>query len=119
MEHFGSRLGIKSPKRSVLIENYRGRIRLRLRYQGKKYSLSLSFYNKLNLLQAGKTALQIEQDMVTGAFAPSLVRYSGKKAQPPSYTNYLVLLEYRQLHTFEKCNVVSDIMALQGMPLRY
>ncbi len=59
MDQFGSGLGQKSNKGAVSITNCEGRIRLRWRYQGKRYSLSLSIYNKLNLLQAGKTALQI------------------------------------------------------------
>jgi integrase len=72
-------MGIKNPKGSVSIENYRNRIRLRWRHQGKRYALNLSAYNQLNLLQAKKSALQIEQDIITNNFDPSLVKYSGKE----------------------------------------
>ena len=61
-------MGHKSSKGSVSIAEYKGRIRLRWRHQQKRYSLNLSIYNQLNLLQAKKTALQIEQDIITGNF---------------------------------------------------
>ena len=93
MDQFGSGLGQKSNKGAVSITNCEGRIRLRWRYQGKRYSLSLSIYNKLNLLQAGKTALQIEQDMITDTFDPSLVKYTGKKPQPPSSSSGKSIVE--------------------------
>jgi integrase len=74
-------MGIKNPKGTVSIENYRNRIRLRWRNQGNRFTLSLSVYNQLNLLQAKKVALQIEQDIITGNFDTSLVKYSGKTSQ--------------------------------------
>lgn len=61
-------MGIKNPKGTVSIENYRNRIRLRWRHQGKRYALNLSAYNQLNLLQTKKTALQIKQDFTTKNF---------------------------------------------------
>jgi len=70
-------MGIKNAKGTVSIENFRGRIRLRWRFQSKRYSLSLTAYNKTNLLQARITGLQIEQDMVTDSFDISLVKYKG------------------------------------------
>jgi len=73
-------MGIKNAKGSVSIEDFRGRIRLRWRYLSKRYSLSLSSYNKTNLLQAKKIGLQIEQDIVTKNFDSSLVKYNGKPA---------------------------------------
>ncbi|RYY46916.1 MAG: site-specific integrase [Chitinophagaceae bacterium] len=65
----------KSPKGTVTVFNDEGRIRLRWRFLGKRYSLNLFFYNKTNLLQAKKVALQIEQEMVTQTFDPTLERY--------------------------------------------
>jgi integrase len=79
---FGSQmghvLGHKSPKGAVSISNYKERIRLRWRYQGKRYSLSLSAYTKVNLNAVKKVVLQIELDMVNGQFDDSLVKYGGK-----------------------------------------
>ena len=74
----GHVLGHKSPKGAVSISNYKERIRLRWRYQGKRYSLSLSAYTKVNLNAVKKVVLQIELDMANGQFDDSLIKYSGK-----------------------------------------
>ena len=76
MSVFGSRLGHKSWKGAVSASNYKGRIRLRWRYLGARYSLSLSYWCDLNLLEAQKVALQIEQDMIVGTFDPTLLKYA-------------------------------------------
>ncbi|HMJ47834.1 MAG TPA: tyrosine-type recombinase/integrase [Ferruginibacter sp.] len=85
-------MGIKNAKGSVSIEDFRGRIRLRWRYLSKRYSLSLSCYNQTNLLQARKTGLQIEQDMVTENFDSSLVKYKGKLAAKINSSSSIVQL---------------------------
>jgi len=43
---------------------------------GARYSLSLSYWCELNLLEAQKVALQIEQDMIVGTFDPTLLKYA-------------------------------------------
>jgi integrase len=68
-------MGQKNSKGTVTITNADGRIRLRWRYQTKRYSLSLYVFSKQNLLQARKTALEIEQDMVNNKFDYTLVKY--------------------------------------------
>ena len=73
-------MGIKNQKGTVSIENYRNRIRLRWRYEGKRYSLSLSSYNKANVLAAKKIVLQIELDIAKEQFDNTLVKYGGKTA---------------------------------------
>ncbi len=80
----GINLGIKNSKGGISIENFRGRIRLRWRFLGKRYSLNLSKWDELNLLQAKKLALQIEQDMILNQFDSTLERYklTPKKATP-------------------------------------
>jgi integrase len=77
-------MGQKSPKDSVGITNADGRIRLRWKYQDKRYSMSLLAYSKTNLLQARKLALQIEQDMITDVFDTTLIKYSEKNTQSSS-----------------------------------
>ncbi len=72
-------MGHKNSKGTVSIVNYRGRIRLRWRYQLKRYSLNLSIYNKTNLLQAKKVAISIEEDVANDRFDYTLNRYKGKK----------------------------------------
>jgi len=73
-------MGIKNQKGTVSVENYRGRIRLRWRYQAKRYSLSLTAYSKQNLFQARILALEIEQDILTNMFDFTLIKYGGKDA---------------------------------------
>jgi integrase len=72
-------MGIKNSKGTVSVENFKGRVRLRWRYQSKRYSLSLYIFNKQNQLQARITALEIEQDMVNNKFDFTLVKYGGKE----------------------------------------
>lgn len=76
----GSEMGRKNLKGSVSILNDNGRIRLRWRYQKKRYSLNLFHYTKSNLLEAKKTALLIEQDMVTQSFDCTLKKYGALEA---------------------------------------
>ena len=71
-------LGIKNQKGTVSVENFKNRIRLRWRYQGKRYSLSLGPYDKVNLKATKKVVLQIELDMAIGQFDDSLIKYGGK-----------------------------------------
>lgn len=75
-------LGHKSPKGAVSVTNYKNRIRLRWRYQGKRYSFSFGPYDKLNLKAAKKVVLQIELDMLSGQFDVTLVKYGGKTLKP-------------------------------------
>jgi len=68
-------MGQKSSKGSVSITNCNGRIRLRWRYQGIRYSLSLFSYNKANLTLARKSVLQLELDIINNQFDETLIRY--------------------------------------------
>lgn len=71
-------MGQKNFKGTVSISDADDRIRLRWRFQSKRYSINLSAYTKTNLLQAKKVALNIEQDMANEKFDYSLNRYKGK-----------------------------------------
>jgi len=72
-------MGHKNPKGTVSIANYKGRIRLRWRYQEDRFSLNLSQYNKSNLAEANKIALQIELDMLYQQFDYSLNKYRSER----------------------------------------
>jgi len=74
-------MGQKNSKGTVSLQNASGRIRLRWRYQSKRYSLSLYSFSKQNLLQARITALEIEQDMLNNLFDISLKKYKGELLQ--------------------------------------
>ena len=65
---FVSGMGQKNQKGTVTIENADQRIRLRWRYHGKRYSISLGGYSKINLSVARKVVLQIELDMLNQQF---------------------------------------------------
>jgi integrase len=112
-------LGHKSPKGAVSISNYKERIRLRWRYQGKRYSLSLSAYTKVNLNAIKKVVLQIELDMANGQFDDSLVKYGGKvvkAVEEPKKPQTIVacfekwVKDYKQLD----CDMNSDYYHLRG-----
>ena len=79
---FGSQMGHKNSKGTVSIVNYKGRIRLRWRYQTKRYSLCLFTYTKQNLQSARKTAVEIEQDTVNNQFDFTLAKYKGEQIVP-------------------------------------
>jgi integrase len=68
-------MGRKNLKGAVSIDKDKNTIRLRWRYQSKRYSLNLFLYNKANLLRAKKISLSIENDFVSGAFDYTLNRY--------------------------------------------
>jgi integrase len=109
-------MGIKSSKGTVSVENYRGRIRLRWRYQTKRYSLSLYSYDKQNLLQARKTALEIEQDMVNNKFDYSLVKYG--KSEELKETNKTIVAYFEEWVTFYKqmdCEIHTNYNSTRNM----
>jgi integrase len=60
----------------VTIENHNGRLRLRWRYQGKRYTLAISVANNvMGQAIAKQKASQIEVDMQAGYFDLSLLKY--------------------------------------------
>lgn len=93
-KHFGYQMGIKNSKGAVSIEDYRGRIRLRWRYLGKRYTLSHAYVSEINILAARKLALQIEQDMILNQYDFSLCRYTGKEHQAKPSADFTGLFEY-------------------------
>ncbi|MCG9899543.1 MAG: site-specific integrase [Hydrotalea sp.] len=121
----GHTLGHKSPKGAVAISNYKERIRLRWRYQGKRYSLNLSAYNKINLAAARRKALEIEYDIANNQFDVTLQKYGGQKTknaneavqQPTSIVEYFEkwVKEYKQMD----CEVNSDYFYLRNTIRRW
>ncbi len=71
-------MGQKNFKGAVSIINDNDRVRLRWRYKSQRYSISLSIYNRSNILAAKKIALLIEQDISRDKFDFTLARYRGK-----------------------------------------
>jgi hypothetical protein len=81
-------MGQKNSKGTVSIVNENNRIRLRWRYQSKRYSLSLFHYSKSNLLQARSVPLSIEVGMVSQSFDTTLVKYNPHNTTPCKYPTY-------------------------------
>ncbi|MCX6300487.1 MAG: DUF3596 domain-containing protein [Bacteroidetes bacterium] len=83
-------MGIKNPKGTVSIENFKDRVRLRWRYQGKRYTLSLFQYNKTNLKEGRKIAVKIEQDILYQQFDDSLKKYKNELEEIKLVENSIV-----------------------------
>jgi integrase len=67
---------LKTPKGEISITDCRGRIRLRWRYAGDRYSLNLPFaYKPENLHLGSVKAAEIKLDMLRGSFDTSLKKY--------------------------------------------
>ena len=66
----------KVPKGSVSIEDFQGRLRLRWRYQGKRYALSIGLPDsKINRQVAQQQATVIELDIASANFDSTLKKY--------------------------------------------
>lgn len=102
-------MGIKkSSRREISIENFRGRIRLRWRYAGERYSLNLPYaYLPENLHHGTVKATEIKLDILKGCFDYTLEKYkpspivkpeaikpvevpATEKAQSPTFLHDLV-----------------------------
>ena len=71
---------MKTPKGSVAVENSNNRLRLRWSCEGQRYCLALGLpYSPVNLKPAQKTANQIELDVASGNFDPTLDKYGNKQ----------------------------------------
>lgn len=66
---------VKKRRGEISIEEFRGRIRLRWRYNNRRYYLAASAYTTLNLIIAQKAAIQIEYDIAINNFDYQLLRY--------------------------------------------
>jgi integrase len=72
-------MGLKSKTRKgdISIGNNNGRIRLRWRYAGERYSLNLPYvYLPENMYHAAIKAAEIKLDIAKGCFDPSLEKYN-------------------------------------------
>lgn len=71
---------MKKPKGSVSVENSNNRLRLRWSCEGERYCFALGLpYSAVNLKLAQKTANQIELDIASGNFDPTLDKYRNKQ----------------------------------------
>ncbi len=71
-----------STSQLVKVENDDGRLRLRWTHEGRRYSFALGLPNStLNRGHAQRVALQIEGDIVTHNFDPTLKKYKPKRLE--------------------------------------
>jgi integrase len=76
-------MGLKNTKGAVSLTDWKGRVRMRWRYEGKRYSLTLFPNNKKGLHQAKKLALEIESDLFNDRFDATLCKYKGIELPQP------------------------------------
>ncbi len=91
----------KSPKGTVVVRNFQGRLRLVWSFGGRRYCLSTGFPDgKVNRLAAEAKARQIELDMITGNFNPTLEKYDPRRSlkDKPVELAAIPLLERFILH---------------------
>lgn len=107
-------MGIKSKtaKGEITVENYRGRIRLRWRHEGERYSLNLPYpYLPENQHYAVVRSAEIKLDILKGCFDTSL-----KKYQPPAPAKPVIASLVKEEATLPSSNEVvipalSDLVA--------
>ena len=90
----GSRMGYeRTQKGEISIGNHNGRIRLRWRYGGHRYSLNLPFpYSPENMKYARLKVSELKVDMLKDCFDTSLEKYR-PKADTPIVTQSLTYLD--------------------------
>lgn len=77
----------KSPKGTVAVQAFKGRLRLCWSYQSKRYFLYLELpEGKTNRIVAEGKAKQIEGDMATGNFDRTLAKYKPERPISNSIT---------------------------------
>lgn len=110
-------MGQRNPKGSVAINNTNGRIRLRWRVDGKRYSLNLGAYNKQNLAATKKIVLQIELDIVNSEFDETLAKYTNKEKTTKVEGPSSLVEEFElwvSLYKQRDCNENSDYFQMRN-----
>jgi integrase len=84
----------KAFKGTVSVEEFQGRLRLRWRFESKRYTLSIGLPDsKVNRKVAQQKATAIELDMASGNFDPTLKKY---KPQSQSTNQVSVVTLFRK-----------------------
>jgi integrase len=87
-------MGRKTTRGAISLINERGNIRMRWRYEGKRYSLTLFQNNKKGLHQAKKLALEIESDLFNDRFDTTLCKYKGIEPPQPVESPTKTMVEH-------------------------
>ena len=79
---------LKTPKGEISVTNCQGRIRLRWRFAGERYSFNLPFaYEPENIHLASVKVAEIKLDMLKGCFDTTLKKYEYLHTSKPVKTN--------------------------------
>ena len=112
-------MGHKNGKGSIAVSVYNGRIRLRWRYEGKRYSLNVGLDNSKQHIEARKLIFKIERDIAYDEFDVTLGKYKTRtpvaKTRTPNSMSIVQSFEYwvcnyRQMD----CEVNIDYYSLRN-----
>jgi integrase len=116
-------MGTKNFKGTVSVEQNAGRIRLRWRFQKKRFSLNLFLFTKANHLLAKKIALQIEKDIIAEIFDSTLERYKPLTHKAEQNIEQQTLVEHFQFwvkaYRNMDCETDIDYNSTRNMLLRW
>src|SRR6476646_3468553 len=108
-------MGIKNLKGTVTVSKFRNSIRLRWRYAGKRYCASLFTYSTKNLQHAKKIAVIIEDDMLTGRFDFTLVKYKPNSAVAGNATLVERYQSWALTYKNKNCDVDKKYHTMRNM----
>ncbi|MBL7722761.1 MAG: DUF3596 domain-containing protein [Chitinophagaceae bacterium] len=115
-------MGTKNLKGTVSIEIIGERIRLRWRFQKRRFSLNLFQFTKANLLKAKVIAVNIERDLDSDHFDPCLDRYKPLQVQE-SFSQTITLVTYFEdwVRNYRNmsCDRDIDYYSIRSMMLRW
>jgi len=107
----------KSPKGTVSIEEFQGRLRLRWRFEGKRYTLSIGLPDsKVNRQVAQQKATTIELDIASGNFDASLKKY---KPQTQNISSITVVTLFEQFVTSKEKSLLPRSLEKYWATLKY
>lgn len=111
-------MGRKNTKGSVSLIKDGNRIRLRWRYNSKRYSINLDTYNKVNIANAKKLMIAIELDLANETFDTTLRKY--KKHNTLQDNDLISCFEYwTENYKQMNCNVHKNYYTIRAMLKRF
>ena len=104
----------KSAKGTVKVESDRGRLRLRFTCQGKRYYFAIGLPNTdINRKVAEQRARQIELDILSGNFDPTLEKYKPERSAEKTNVSLLTSGELLEQFIASKAQSVSTPRSLE------
>ena len=109
----------RTPRGSVAVEVYRGHFRLRWRYQGERMSLYTGIPESVAGRKVAESrANQIELDILSGNFDPSLKKYRSGDPDRPKTPPLITSLEQRLAENFNPADdALLKLLGHYGIPI--